>query len=139
MIFPHHENEIAQAEALTGKPFARYWMHNGLVIVNGLKMSKSLGNFVTLREIYTKYHPDVLRLLVLSVHYRSPLDFSWDKMESTKKVYERIRKAVEDYETLKGLETYDENLGGLHPLYNTIKVTEEKSVSYTHLTLPTKA
>ena len=126
LIFPHHENEIAQAEALTGKPFARYWMHNGLVIVNGQKMSKSLGNFVTLREIYTKYHPDVLRLLVLSVHYRSPLDFSWEKMESTKKVYERIRQAVEDYETLKGLETYDGNLGGLHPLYNTIKATEEK-------------
>ena len=126
LIFPHHENEIAQAEALTGKPFARYWMHNGLVIVNGQKMSKSLGNFVTLREIYTKYHPDVLRLLVLSVHYRSPLDFSWEKMENTKKVYGRIRQAVEDYETLKGLEVYEGAEGGLHPLYNTIKETEEK-------------
>ena len=126
LVFPHHENEIAQAEALTGKPFARYWMHNGLVIVNGQKMSKSLGNFVTLREIYTKYHPDVLRLLVLSVHYRSPLDFSWEKVENTKKVYERIRQAVEDYETLKGLEIYEETEGGLHPLYKIIKETEEK-------------
>jgi cysteinyl-tRNA synthetase len=126
LIFPHHENEIAQAEALTGKPFARYWMHNGLVIVNGQKMSKSLGNFVTLREIYTKYHPDVLRLLVLSVHYRSPLDFSWEKMENTKKVYERIRQAVEDLETLKGLEIVEDTQGGLHPLYETIKGTEEK-------------
>jgi len=126
LIFPHHENEIAQAEALTGKPFARYWMHNGLVIVNGQKMSKSLGNFVTLREIYTKYHPDVLRLLVLSVHYRSPLDFSWEKMENSKKVYERIRQAVEDFETLKGLQIYEDTEGGLHPLYNTIKETEEK-------------
>ncbi len=126
LVFPHHENEIAQAEALTGKPFARYWMHNGLVIVNGQKMSKSLGNFVTLKEIYTKYHPDVLRLLVLSVHYRSPLDFSWEKMESTKKVYERIRQAVEDYETLKGLKTIETSEGGVHPLYSTIKETEEK-------------
>jgi cysteinyl-tRNA synthetase len=126
LIFPHHENEIAQAEALTGKPFVRYWMHNGLVIVNGQKMSKSLGNFVTLREIYTKYHPDVLRLLVLSVHYRSPLDFSWEKMDATRKVYERIKGAVEDFKTLKGLETFEEDLGGLHPLYKTIKETEEK-------------
>jgi cysteinyl-tRNA synthetase len=126
LIFPHHENEIAQAEALTGKPFARYWMHNGLVIVNGQKMSKSLGNFVTLKEIYTKYHPDVLRLLVLSVHYRSPLDFSWEKMENTKRVYERIRQAVEDLKLLKELPTFEEDLGGLHPLYSVIKETEEK-------------
>jgi cysteinyl-tRNA synthetase len=127
LTFPHHENEIAQAEALTGKPFARYWMHNGLVIVNGQKMSKSLGNFVTLREIYTKYHPDVLRLLVLSVHYRSPLDFSWEKMENTRKVYERIKQAVEDLKLLKELEIYeDETNIGLHPLYGTIKDTEEK-------------
>ncbi len=126
LIFPHHENEIAQAEALTGKPFVRYWMHNGLVIVNGQKMSKSLGNFITLREIYTKYHPDVLRLLVLSVHYRSPLDFSWEKMDATRKVYERIKGTVEDFKTLKGFKTFEENLGGLHPLYKTIKETEEK-------------
>ncbi len=126
LIFPHHENELAQAEALTGKPFVRYWMHNGLVIVNGQKMSKSLGNFVTLREIYTKYHPDVLRLLVLSVHYRSPLDFSWEKMDATRKVYERIKGAVEDLKALEKLEKFEEDLGGVHPLYSTIKETEEK-------------
>jgi len=80
LTFPHHENELAQAEALSEKPFARYWIHNGLVTVNGQKMSKSLGNYITLKEIYSKYEPDVLRLLVLSVHYRSPLDFSWEKM-----------------------------------------------------------
>jgi cysteinyl-tRNA synthetase len=85
LIFPHHENEIAQAESITGKPFARYWMHNGLVTVGGQKMSKSLGNYITLKEIYTKYHPDILRLLVLFTHYRSPLDFSWEKMEETKR------------------------------------------------------
>jgi len=125
LIFPHHENEIAQAEALTGKPFARYWMHNGLVIVGGQKMSKSLGNFVTLKEIYSRYHPDVLRLLVLSVHYRSPLDFSWEKMDATKKVYERIRQAVEALKELEALQIV-EGAGGVHPLYETIKSVEEK-------------
>jgi len=90
LVFPHHENEIAQAEALTGKPFARYWVHNGLVTVGGQKMSKSLGNYITLKEVYSKYHPDILRLLVLFTHYRSPLDFSWEKMEETKRAYERL-------------------------------------------------
>jgi len=103
LVFPHHENEIAQAESITGKPFARYWMHNGLVTVGGKKMSKSLGNFVTLKEIYTKYHPDVLRLLVLFTHYRSPLDFSFEKMEETKKAYERLKSAIEDIEPLKAI------------------------------------
>jgi cysteinyl-tRNA synthetase len=126
LIFPHHENEIAQAEAYTGKPFARYWMHNGLVIVNGQKMSKSLGNYITLKEIYTKYHPDVLRLLVLSVHYRSPLDFSWDKMENAKKIYERIKSAVEDLRVLENLKIFEDNEGGVHPLYETIKETEKE-------------
>ncbi len=124
LVFPHHENEIAQAEAITGRPFARYWMHNGLVTVGGQKMSKSLGNYITLREIYTKYHPDILRLLVLFTHYRSPLDFSWEKMEETQRAYERLRGAIEDYEVLKGLKTYPEE-GGTHPLYDKVKEVEE--------------
>ena len=124
LVFPHHENEIAQAEAITGRPFARYWMHNGLVTVGGQKMSKSLGNYVTLKEIYTKYHPDVLRLLVLFTHYRSPLDFSWDKMEETQRAYERLRTAIEDYEVLKKLEVVS-GKGGTHPLYDKVKETEE--------------
>ncbi|WP_456464717.1 cysteine--tRNA ligase [Persephonella sp.] len=103
LTFPHHENELAQAEALSDKPFARYWIHNGLVTVNGQKMSKSLGNYITLKEIYSKYEPDILRLLVLSVHYRSPLDFSWEKMEETKKAYERLKNTMEEYEILKKL------------------------------------
>jgi cysteinyl-tRNA synthetase len=118
LTFPHHENEIAQAEALTGKPFARYWIHNGLVTVNGQKMSKSLGNYITLKEIYSKYEPDILRLLVLSVHYRSPLDFSWDKMEETKKAYERLKNAIEEAEVLNKL-PIEENFEG--DLYNTIQ------------------
>lgn len=118
LTFPHHENEIAQAEALTGKPFARYWIHNGLVTVNGQKMSKSLGNFVTLKEIYSKYEPDILRLLVLSVHYRSPLDFSWDKMEETKRAYERLKNAIDEAEVLSKL-PIDENFEG--DLYSAIQ------------------
>ncbi len=123
LVFPHHENEIAQAEAITGRPFARYWMHNGLVTVGGQKMSKSLGNYVTLREIYTRYHPDVLRLLVLQTHYRSPLDFSWEKMEEARRAYERLRSAIEDYEVLKALEVVKGD-GGTHPLYDKVKDAE---------------
>ncbi len=124
LVFPHHENEIAQAEAITGRPFARYWMHNGLVTVGGQKMSKSLGNYVTLREVYVRYHPDILRLLVLFTHYRSPLDFSWEKMEETLKAYERLKNAIEDYEVLKGLEVHPGE-GGAHPLYDKVKAVEE--------------
>jgi cysteinyl-tRNA synthetase len=80
LIFPHHENEIAQSEAYTGKPFVRYWIHNGFVTVNREKMSKSLGNFFTLREIFEKYHPRVVRYFLLSQHYRTPLDFSDEKL-----------------------------------------------------------
>ncbi len=125
LVFPHHENEIAQAEACTGKPFARYWMHNGLVTVGGQKMSKSLGNYITLREVYSKYHPDVLRLLVLFTHYRSPLDFSWEKMEETKKAYERLRDAVLDLELLKNFPTVEAS-GAPHPLFEKVKEAEEK-------------
>lgn len=123
LVFPHHENEIAQAEALTGKPFARYWVHNGLVTVRGQKMSKSLGNYITLREVYSKYHPDVLRLLVLFTHYRSPLDFSWEKMEETKRAYERLINALDELEVLKKLPTYEDK--GTHSLFEKIKQEEE--------------
>ncbi|MCS6999069.1 MAG: cysteine--tRNA ligase [Aquificaceae bacterium] len=123
LVFPHHENEIAQAEALTGKPFARYWVHNGLVTVGGQKMSKSLGNYVTLREINSKYHPDILRLLVLFTHYRSPLDFSWEKMEETRRAYERLLNSLEDLELLKKLPNYEEK--GTHPLFERVKSAEE--------------
>jgi len=123
LVFPHHENEIAQAEALTGKPFARYWVHNGLVTVSGQKMSKSLGNYITLKEVYSKYHPDILRLLVLFTHYRSPLDFSWEKMEETKRAYERLLNALEDLELLKKLPSYEEK--GTDPLFEKVKETEE--------------
>lgn len=80
-MFPHHENEIAQSEAATGRPFARYWMHNGYINVNNQKMSKSLGNFRTVRDIVSEFEPDALRLFMLSAHYRSPINFSRELME----------------------------------------------------------
>jgi cysteinyl-tRNA synthetase len=76
LIFPHHENEIAQSQAATGKPLSNYWMHNGFVKVNSEKMSKSLGNIFPIREILQNYHPEVLRLFMLQSHYRSPVDYS---------------------------------------------------------------
>jgi len=90
LVFPHHENEIAQAEALTGKPFARYWIHHGLLTINGQKMSKSLGNFITINDILNKYPADILKIFYLQAHYSSPIDFSWEKMEEAKKAYEHL-------------------------------------------------
>jgi cysteinyl-tRNA synthetase len=87
LIFPHHENEIAQAEALTGKPFAKYWIHHGLLTINGQKMSKSLGNFITIKDALKKYHPDVLKIFFLQSHYSSPVDFSEKRMEEATKWY----------------------------------------------------
>ncbi|SHG92017.1 cysteinyl-tRNA synthetase [Thermosyntropha lipolytica DSM 11003] len=91
LIFPHHENELAQAEALTGKPFVRYWMHNGFITVNNEKMSKSLGNFFLLRDILAKFPPDVVRFYLLSVHYRSPLDFDDGKLTEAGKALGRLK------------------------------------------------
>ncbi len=94
LIFPHHENEIAQSEAANGKPFARYWMHNGFLNIDNKKMSKSAGNFFTVRDIGEKYDLQVLRFFMLSAHYRSPLNFSAELMEAAKKGYERIVTSV---------------------------------------------
>lgn len=91
LIFPHHENEIAQSEALTGKPFAKYWIHHGLLTINGQKMAKSLGNFVTVKDFLEKYKDaDILKLFFLSAHYSSPLDYNDKKIEETKKALSSI-------------------------------------------------
>ena len=96
LIFPHHENEIAQSEAANGKEFAKYWLHNGFLNINNKKMSKSKGNFFTVREIGEKYPYEVLRFFMLSgAHYRMPLNFSEDLMEAAKNGLERITVAVE--------------------------------------------
>lgn len=96
LIFPHHENEIAQSEAANGKTFARYWMHNGFLNIDNKKMSKSLGNFFTVRDIAEKYDLQVLRFFMLSAHYRSPLNFSADLMEAAKNGLDRILTCVEN-------------------------------------------
>jgi cysteinyl-tRNA synthetase len=94
LIFPHHENEIAQSEAATGKPSARYWMHNGFITVNQEKMSKSLGNFFLVRDILGKFPPDVVRFFLLSTHYRSPLDFDDEKLAAAGRGLERVKNCI---------------------------------------------
>lgn len=101
LIFPHHENEIAQSESANGKPFATYWMHNGFLTIDNQKMGKSLNNFFTVREIGEKYDLQVLRFFMLSAHYRSPLNFSEELMESSKNGLERIVTAAERLRELK--------------------------------------
>lgn len=91
LIFPHHENEIAQSEAANGVPFAKYWMHNGFLKINDEKMSKSLGNFLTVRDISEKYDLQVLRFFMLGAHYRNPVNFSDELMESAKNGLDRIK------------------------------------------------
>jgi cysteinyl-tRNA synthetase len=93
--FPHHECEIAQSESATGKPFAKYWIHNNLVTVNGQKMSKSLGNFVTLKDAFKKFDPIAVRFFILQSHYRSTLDFSEHAIEGAAKGLEKLQHTVE--------------------------------------------
>lgn len=95
LLFPHHENEIAQSEAATGKQFAKYWMHWGSVNSGGEKMSKSLGNFFTIDELLGKFSADILKLYVLSTHYRSPIDYMPERVAETGKSYERIRASLD--------------------------------------------
>lgn len=105
LIFPHHENEIAQAEALTGQPFARTWIHHGLLTINGQKMSKSLGNFVTIQEALKRYEPNVLKLFFLSAHYGSPMDFTYEGLDKTRKALEKVQEFLERARVLGGQET----------------------------------
>ncbi|MGL4656053.1 MAG: cysteine--tRNA ligase [Sarcina sp.] len=100
LAFPHHENEVAQSEALTGKPFANYWLHSAFVNVNNQKMSKSLNNFKTARETLVEYNADIIRFLMLSAHYRQQLNFSADLLESAKASVERLYNAVSKLENI---------------------------------------
>ncbi len=100
LIFPHHENEIAQSEAANGREFAKYWMHNGFLNIDNKKMSKSVGNFFTVRDISEKYDLQVLRFFMLSAHYRSPINFSAELMEAAKNGLDRILTAVENLDHL---------------------------------------
>lgn len=96
LAFPHHENEIAQSEALSGKTFANYWMHNGYINIDNEKMSKSLGNFITVHDILQIHDPQVLRFFMLSVHYRNPINYSEEVLENTRAGLERIRTSYDN-------------------------------------------
>ena len=112
LIFPHHENEIAQSEALTGKPFVRYWVHNAFVMVEKEKMSKSLGNYFTLHAIFEKFDPMVLRFYFLQHHYRTPIDFNLKSLDAAKGGYERLTKifGIDDLDTAVNLKIDDIDL-----------------------------
>ena len=96
LIFPHHENEIAQSEAATGKPFVRYWVHNGFVNIRSEKMSKSLGNVFSIQDILGRYHPEVLRVFLLGAHYRSPINFDRAYLDSARANLERVYKILQE-------------------------------------------
>lgn len=108
LAFPHHENEIAQSEALTGKPFANYWIHGAFVNVDNKKMSKSLNNFFTVRDVLEEYDADVVRFLMLSAHYRIQLNYSKDLLDSAKSSIERLYNAISNLESLLEEVTRDE-------------------------------
>lgn len=134
LIFPHHENEIAQYEPLYGEPYARYWMHNAFLNINNQKMSKSLGNFFTVRDILDKFDGAVLRLFMLSNHYRAMLNFSFELMESSKQSLQRISNAIDNIKfTLKnkGIEvkkgSYLENIDDFNDMIVDLKTCEEFS------------
>lgn len=102
LIFPHHENEIAQSECANCKPFSRYWMHNGYINIDGKKMSKSLGNFFTVRDILKEYDGEIIRFFMLSAHYRSPINFADTLMEQAKSAVERVYTCIENLEFMLG-------------------------------------
>ncbi|MDO4488127.1 MAG: cysteine--tRNA ligase [Eubacteriales bacterium] len=129
LIFPHHENEIAQSECTSGKTFSKYWMHNGFLNINGLKMSKSLGNFFTVRDITAQYDPMVLRLFILSAQYRQPLNFSKEIMDQSKASYERILNCTDKLyaleKTAAGEEMTEDELNAKAQVEGFIKAFEE--------------
>jgi cysteinyl-tRNA synthetase len=103
LVFPHHENEIAQSESYTGKvPFVKYWLHNGFLQIGQEKMSKSLGNMLTIKSVLAKYSPDAIRIFILSSHYRSPLTFAWEGLDAAEKGAERLARAVQREENPSG-------------------------------------
>jgi cysteinyl-tRNA synthetase len=113
LVFPHHENEIAQSEAATGKPFARWWVHNGLLTVEKEKMAKSLGNYITIRDALRELHPETLRMFFLSHHYRSPVDFSKDAVGRTRKNLDYFYNTLLRIEEICGKEQEAPRAGGV--------------------------
>lgn len=126
LVFPHHENEIAQSEAANGVPFANYWMHNGFLNINNQKMSKSLGNFFTVREIGEKYDLQVLRFFMLNAHYRTPLNFSKELMDVAKNSLERIITAAENLKHLSGVTEKEDMTGEENELFEQTELFVKK-------------
>ena len=125
LIFPHHENEIAQTCCVTGKPMANYWLHNGFITINQEKMSKSLGNFFLLRDILAKFDPQTVRFYLLSVHYRSPLDFDDEKLQVAQKGLERIKNCYTALQNqLKNNTAGQDEVGGLEILAKVTAIQE---------------
>ena len=107
LIFPHHENEVAQSEAATGKPFVRYWMHNGLMQFSGEKMSKSKGNIVTMTELLSVRSPELIRFLLLSTHYRRPIEFGESHVDGVEKGLQAFYRFFERFERATRKSVYD--------------------------------
>ncbi|MBF0318221.1 MAG: cysteine--tRNA ligase [Nitrospirae bacterium] len=125
LIFPHHENEIAQSCAATGKPFARYWIHNGFITIDKEKMSKSLGNFFTIRDILREFDPEVLRVFLLSTHYKSPIEFSRESLRQTEpsldRVYSTVLRVEEFFKSFKEKTQSSEEDGHFSGIVNSFK------------------
>ena len=121
LIFPHHENEIAQSECANGKPFANYWMHNGYININNQKMSKSLGNFFAVRDIRKQYDSEVIRFFMLSAHYRNPINFADTLMEQAKSAVERVYTCIENLEFMLDNAPANELEAGLEEKLNGFK------------------
>lgn len=128
LVFPHHENEIAQSEGRTGKTFANYWMHSAYLNNNNQKMSKSLNNFFTAREMLQKYEPDVLRLFMLSGHYRTPLNFSIELLDSAKSSLERLYNSISNLENLLEESQTEKLLNEEEEMVNKLKAYKERYI-----------
>lgn len=108
LVFPHHENEIAQSESYSGKPFVKYWLHNAFVTVSGERMGKSMGNFLTIRDVRDRFSPKVVRFWLLGTHYRNPINFGEDELNAAAKGLERLETAVFNWNYLRKAETFDQ-------------------------------
>ncbi len=120
LIFPHHENEIAQSESLTGKPFSRFWMHNGMLQLSGEKMSKSLGNLITIDEFLSKHSADALRMLIFTGHYRKPVQFNEETLASAERALDRLRSALRP---AKGTQSTGEGVDALREATENARAT----------------
>ncbi|MHA1785861.1 MAG: cysteine--tRNA ligase [Candidatus Helarchaeota archaeon] len=127
LIFPHHENEIAQSESFSGKKFVNFWIHNGFVTINKEKMSKSLGNFFTIKEVLRKYSPEVIRFFLISSHYRNPIDYSEANLIQAKRTYQRFKNALGVSQKL--LSSNKKILQESNDFHKLINITKEKFIS----------